>query len=63
MKKIYIQPETEQIQLHIESLLNTDTKGWLTADDIGANQVNMIFDDEDTDSEDTNTSYALWDEE
>lgn len=62
MKKIYIQPETEQIQLNIESLLNTDTKGWLTSDDIGANKVTMTFDDEDNGSDD-NSPYALWDEE
>lgn len=63
MRKKYIQPEAEQIRLQVESLLNTDTKGWLTSDDIGANKVNMMFDDENTDSDEDPMSHELWDEE
>lgn len=63
MKKLYIQPETEQIQLNIESLLNTDTRGWLTSDEIGANKVTMMFDDEENGSDDDQSPYGLWDEE
>lgn len=63
MKKIYVKPIVEQYITNTESLLNTDSTGHITPDDIGAKENDLFFDEDmfgDTWGEDTNN---LWGDE
>lgn len=51
----------ERHQVKTESLLITDTKGWIDENDIGANRLGLAFDEEESDDE--NQRPQLWDEE
>lgn len=62
MKKTYQQPMIERHQVKTESLLITDTKGWIDENDIGANRLGLAFDVEE-ESDDENQRPQLWDEE
>lgn len=51
----------ERHQVKTESLLITDTKGWIGANDIGANRLGLAFEEEESDEE--YQRPQLWDEE
>lgn len=47
MKKKYLKPVLEEYSTKTESLLNTDSNGWITPPDIGAKENNLIFEEDD----------------
>lgn len=47
MKKLYIKPVVEQYITNTESLLNTDSTGHITPEEIGAKENNLIFDEDE----------------
>ena len=61
MKKTYQKPVIERYQIKTESLMITDTKGWIGENDIGANRLGLAFDEEEESDEECQRPQ-LWDE-
>lgn len=59
MKKIYCKPQTQTYIVHVESLLNADSPGFQSGDEMEAKKMDMVVDDEFDSPLSHNT---LWDD-